>query len=377
MRPTVRATPPGFHARTTPSYLERLHLDPLLCVLLLGLALIGLFVLYSASSASGGTVERQAIRLLVAFVILLVFAQIPPERYYQWAPWLFGAGVLLLVAVLAVGQVSQGARRWLDIGPISIQPSELMKLAMPMMVARYLSLREFPPSWMAIGMTVLLIAIPCALTAKQPDLGTALLIASAGFAALFLAGLSLWILGLGLIGIASLMPILWHFLHQYQRDRVLTLLNPERDPLGKGYHIIQSKIAMGSGGLTGKGWMHGTQSHLDFLPAHTTDFIFAVIGEEFGFIGCTLVIVLFLVTLARGLWISTHTSTPFSRLLVGSLSLTFFISAFINMGMVIGILPVVGVPLPFISYGGSSMLTMAASFGIIMSVHTHRKLWSR
>ena len=355
---------------------QALHIDPPLLVLLLLLALVGLFVLFSASNQNASMLEKQTIRFVVAFIVMLIFAHIPPKRYYQWAPWIFAIGLFLLFAVLFVGKVDKGVRRWIDLGLFNFQPSEIMKLAVPMALARYLSHKELPPKAMTLLISCVLLALPVILTAKEPDLGTAVIIAASGFCVLLLAGLS-WRLIIGLIAVGALsLPVLWHYMHSYQKERVLTFLNPERDPLGSGYHIIQSKIAIGSGGLFGKGWLHGTQSHLHFLPAHATDFIFAVNCEELGFIGSALLVGLFLMVFARCLYISSQAQDTFTRLLAGSLSLTFIISAFVNIGMVIGILPVVGVPLPLISYGGSSMIIIMTGFGIIMSIQTHRKLWS-
>lgn len=353
-----------------------LHIDPPLVVFLFVLAGLGLFILFSASNENPDIIIKQSLRLALAFAVMFVFAYIPPKRYYQWAPWIYTIGLLLLIAVLFFGEIDKGARRWLDLGFLKFQPSEIMMLAMPMMIARYLSDKQLPPKLTPLVCSCLLLVIPVLLTAKQPDLGTAIIIAASGFCALLLAGLS-WRLILSLIGIAAVSsPIVWHFMHQYQKERVLTFLNPERDPLGSGYHIIQSKIAIGSGGLFGKGWLQGTQSHLQFLPAHSTDFIFAVNGEELGFVGCILLLTVLLAVFARCLYISSQAQDTFTRILSGSLSLTFIISAFINIGMVVGILPVVGVPLPLISYGGSSMVIIMAGFGMIMSIHTHRKLWS-
>lgn len=352
------------------------HIDPVMLSLLAVLAITGLIVLYSASNSNLHMVVRQAARMATGFAVMLGFAQIPPRSYHRWALWFFSISLLLLALVLVIGHVNQGARRWISLGVINFQPSELMKLAMPMMLAYLLSAKPLPPNIKTLSLAALVLVIPVLLTAKQPDLGTAILIAASGLFVLILAGMS-WKLILSLTAIAGLCtPILWHFMHQYQRDRVLTFLNPERDPLGTGYHIIQSKIAIGSGGFIGKGYLLGTQSHLQFLPAHATDFIFAVASEEFGLVGCIFILFIFFAILARGIYISMQAQNNFNRLLSGSLSLIFFLSAFINIGMVIGILPVVGVPLPLISYGGSSMLTMMTSFGIIMSIHTHRKLWS-
>ncbi|OGO95644.1 MAG: rod shape-determining protein RodA [Coxiella sp. RIFCSPHIGHO2_12_FULL_44_14] len=353
-----------------------LHIDPPLLALLLLLTTMGLFILFSASNGDIAMVIKQSLRLLLAFIVMLIFAQIPPKRYYQWAPWVFALGILLLFSLILFGRIDKGAQRWLDLGLFNFQPSEIMKLAVPMLLARYLDDKQLPPSWTILIITCLLFIPPVLLTANQPDLGTAVLIAISGLAILLLAGLS-WRLILSFCALGSLsMPIFWHFLHTYQKERVLTFLNPDRDPLGSGYHIIQSKIAIGSGGLFGKGWLEGTQSHLQFLPAHATDFIFAVNGEELGWLGCALLLAFFLGVFARCLFISSQAQDTFSRLLAGSLSLIFIISAFINIGMVAGILPVVGIPLPLVSYGGSSLVTTLAGFGIIMSIHTHRKLWS-
>lgn len=354
----------------------KLHLDPFLFISLLLLAIVGLFILYSASNESGLTVAKQGYRLALSFGLMVLFAQVPPQNYKRWAPWLFGATFFLLLAVLVVGKVDLGARRWISLGFMRFQPSEIMTLAMPIMLAWFLNEKVLPPNGRAMIISGLLILAPALLIAKEPDLGTAIIVASAGFFVLLLAGIRWRIMGvLGAI-VVALSPIIWHFMHAYQKDRVLTFLNPERDPLGSGYHIIQSKIAIGSGGFFGKGYMQGTQSHLSFLPAHTTDFIFAVSGEELGLIGCILILALFLIIFSRCLFISLQAQDNFTRLLAGSLGLTFIASAFINLGMVIGILPVVGVPLPLISYGGSSMIMLMINFGIIMSIHTHKRLWS-
>lgn len=351
-----------------------LHLDWPLFISVLILVGIGLIILYSASNQDIGAIQRQGMRIGVAFLVMWVLAQIPPSTYQVWAPWLFAISFLLLLAVLALGEIGKGAQRWLNLWIFQFQPSELMKLAVPMMLAWYLHNKSLPPSFKTLCVICLIILAPVILIAKQPDLGTALLIAAAGFGVIILAGISGWLL-LAFIGLAAaLAPFVWHFMHEYQRERVLTFLNPERDPLGSGYHIIQSKIAIGSGGFFGKGWLNGTQSHLQFLPEHATDFIFAVTGEEFGFIGGFILLIMYGIIVSRGLYISLHAQDTFSRLLAGGLSLMLFISAFVNMGMVTGILPVVGVPLPFVSYGGTSFVTLIASFGILMSIHTHRKL---
>ncbi len=355
--------------------LADLHLDlPLLTGLVL-LCGFGLVVLYSASGQDMALIQRQLVRLALAFMVLFVLAQVPPAEIRRWSPWLFGTGLLLLLAVLIAGQIGKGAQRWLDLGLFRFQPSELTKIAVPMMVTWFLAERPLPPAWKRLAAAGGMIAVPVLLIARQPDLGTSLLVASAGIFVLFLAGLS-WRFVTGMI--ITAIPagwVLWEWgMREYQRDRVLTLLNPERDPLGTGYHIIQSKIAIGSGGLYGKGWMNGTQSHLEFLPERTTDFIFAVLAEEFGFSGILMLLLLYLFIIYRGLYIATRAQDTYSRLLGGSLILVFFVYLFVNTGMVSGILPVVGVPLPLISYGGTSLVTIMAGFGILMSIHTHRKL---
>jgi rod shape determining protein RodA len=353
---------------------SKLHLDGALLLGLFILSVIGILILYSASNQNIAMVHKQLIRLFIATIIMLACSQINPYRYFQWAPWVFYIGVILLIAVLAFGKVDKGAKRWLHLGFFDFQPSELMKIAMPLMLAWFFDDKTLPPNSKYTFIASIFLIIPVIIIAKQPDLGTAILIGLSGLVVLVLAGLNYrFLVGLFSSVIIST-PILWHFMHQYQKNRVLTFINPERDPLGSGYHIIQSKIALGSGGILGKGFLHGTQSHLHFLPEHATDFIFAVTGEEFGLIGCCFIIFLYLVISARGVYISLNAQSTFSRLLAGSLAFSFIFNALINIGMVTGILPVVGVPLPLISYGGTSMVTMMASFGILMSIHTHRKL---
>ncbi len=357
--------------------LQHLHLDfPLLFGLLL-LAVTGVFVLYSASDQNIELVIRQSLRLLLGFVVMIAVAQVQPHTIRFWSPWLFGIGMLLLIAVLVFGEVGKGAQRWLDLGLFRFQPSEIMKIAVPMMVAWYLCEAAIPPRLGRLLIAVTLMIVPTLLIAKQPDLGTALLIASAGCFVLFLAGLH-WSLIIGvLISLVASTPLVWNYLlHDYQQQRVLTFLNPENDPLGAGYHIIQSTIAIGSGGIYGKGWLNGTQSHLDFLPERSTDFIFAVYSEEFGFLGVLVLLMIYGIIVARGIVIASNAQDSYSRLLAGSLTLTFFVYVFVNIGMVSGLLPVVGVPLPLISYGGTSMVTLMAAFGILMSIQTHRKLIS-
>ncbi len=354
--------------------LMALRVDPPLLLGILAVGGVGLVVLYSAGGRSMELLAQQAVRFGIGLFVMLVAAQIPPRNLNLWSPWLYVVGVGALVWVLVGGEMGGGARRWLDLGLVTVQPSEGMKVAVPMMVAWYLAHRPLPPNLSSVLAAGVLVGLPVALVARQPDLGTALLIVCAGAFALFLAGLR-WrvIAALGVAG-AALIPVGWHFMRPYQRQRVLTFLDPETDPLGSGYHIIQSKIAVGSGGLYGKGWLNGTQSHLDFLPERSTDFIFAVFGEEFGFFGGVVLLLLYLALVGRALYIAAHAQDSFGRLLAGSLALTFFVYVVVNIGMVIGLLPVVGVPLPMISYGGTSVVTLLGAFGIIMSVHSHKRL---
>ncbi len=355
------------------SWATRLHIDIPLLVLVLALSAFGLLMLYSATGESVAQIERQSIRLGLAFLLMIGVAQLPPAVLRQWSAPLYLFGLGLLVSVLLFGVQSKGAQRWLDLGLLRFQPSEMLKLALPMMVAWYLSLRPLPPRLLDVFLGIVLIGLPVLLIAKQPDLGTALLVASAGLATLFLSGLR-WrlILGFG-ASAAAAAPVLWSLMHDYQRQRVLTFLDPGSDPLGAGYHIIQSQIAIGSGGLYGKGWLQGTQSQLEFLPERSTDFIFAVIGEELGLFGILVLMLLYLAVILRGLSIAAQAQDSYSRLLAGSISVVFFVYLFVNMGMVTGLLPVVGVPLPLISYGGTSLVTLMLGFGILMSVHTRRK----
>ena len=354
--------------------LARLHLDVPLLLGLLALCGFGLTVLFSATDQSSGQVERQLLRLGLAFAVMFAVAQMPPRLLQHWSLPLFGLGVLLLLAVLVVGDVGKGAQRWLDLGVVRFQPSEILKLAVPMALAWFLSLRQLPPRALRVLVAALMMAVPVLLIAKQPDLGTSLLVASAGIMVLFLAGLSWRLIALlaALAGAAA--PSLWLLMRDYQRQRVLTFLDPGSDPLGAGYHTIQAQIAIGSGGTYGKGWLNGTQSHLEFLPERSTDFIFAVIGEEFGLVGILLLLALYLFIIGRGLYIASQARDSFGRLLAGSLTMVFFVYLFVNTGMVVGLLPVVGVPLPLVSYGGTSLVTIMAGFGIIMSIHTHRKM---
>lgn len=351
---------------------RRLKIDgPLLGGLLL-ICGFGLFVLYSAVSENFDLWLQQVMRLAVAIVVMLVMAQIPPDLMRRWTPWayLFGLGLLSLVLIL--GEVGQGAQRWLDVG-IRFQPSEIMKLAVPMMAAWYLHDRQLPPNAGQLLIIAVLIAIPSYMIAVQPDLGTSVLIAASGIIVIVLAGMSIRLMmSLLVLSIPGAM-VLWHFMQDYQRQRVLTLLNPDSDPLGAGYNIIQSKIAIGSGGLFGKGWTNGSQAQLEFLPERNTDFIFAVMGEELGLLGVLSLLALYVFVIGRGLYIATQAPDSFSRLLAGSISLTFFVYVFVNIAMVTGLVPVVGIPLPLVSFGGTSMVTLMAGFGILMSIHSHRK----
>jgi len=346
--------------------------------LLIGLALVscyGLIVLYSASGQSLGMVLRAVMRLVMGAVAMLALAQLRPQQLRAAAPWIYALGLVLLLVVDAMGVIGKGAQRWLDLGFIRFQPSEIMKLAVPMLCAWYLHERPLPPSVPMLGVVAGIILLPAGLTAAQPDLGTAILIMIGGGLLILMAGLSVWFI-VGAAGAAMASAwIGWHyFLHDYQRNRVLTFIDPTTDPLGAGYHIIQSQIAIGSGGLFGKGWMNGSQSQLEYLPERHTDFIFAVIGEEFGLLGLVILLSLYLFVVARALYLASQTQDTFSRLLSASLALTFFVYVFINTGMVSGLLPVVGVPLPLVSYGGTSMVTLLAGFGILMALYSHRKL---
>ncbi|WP_038053474.1 rod shape-determining protein RodA [Thioalkalivibrio sp. ALJ1] len=357
--------------------LRSLRLDSVLLVLLSILLLLGLAVLFSASGESVLAVERQVMRIGLGVAAMLLVAQVSMHTLRAISPWLFAAGILLLLAVMFVGDVGKGAQRWLDLGFMRFQPSEIMKLAVPMMVAWYLSQRHGCPRIRDLLITVTLILVPVYLIMQQPDLGTSMLVGAAGFMVIFLAGLGWrWFLGLGVV-VAAAIPILWSQMLDYQRQRVLTLFNPESDPLGAGYHIIQSKIAIGSGGLYGKGWLNGTQSQLDFLPERSTDFIFAVYAEEFGFIGVALLLLLYFAIVARGLWIAALAQDRYARLLGGSISLTFAVYMVVNIGMVTGLLPVVGVPLPLVSYGGTSLVTLMVAFGILMSIASQKRLVNR
>jgi rod shape determining protein RodA len=345
--------------------------------LVVGLSLIagyGLVILYSASGQSVPTLIRTGVRLLIGAIAMLLLARINPNFLRRSTPWLYAGGCVLLLIVAAIGHIGMGAQRWLDLGLFRFQPSELMKLAVPMMCAWYLHERPLPPSWPSLALLAALILAPVGLVAMQPDLGTAALIAVGGALVIILAGLRVRVM-VAMLALGALGAWFgWAFMHDYQRKRVLTFLNPQTDPLGAGYHIIQSQIAIGSGGVFGKGWMNGSQAQLEFLPERSTDFIFAVVGEEFGLLGLMLLLLLYLFVVGRAVYLATQTQDTFARLLAGSLALTFFVYVFINAGMVTGLLPVVGVPLPLVSYGGSSVVTLLAGFGILMALYSRRKL---
>ena len=357
------------------SLAQRLHLDLPLMAGLIVLIGFGLLILYSASGESQEQLNRQIVRLGIAFAAMILLAWIPPRVYQNWTPFIFAVGILLLLAVVFFGEKGKGAQRWLDFGLFRFQPSEIMKLAVPMMLAWYFSERALPPKIRELLVAAVLIAVPTFLIMIQPDLGTSILIASSGGFTIFLAGIQWRVLLSFLFITAIYAPIHWFFVMQaYQKQRVLTFLDPEKDPLGSGYHIIQSKIAIGSGGIKGKGWLEGTQSQLEFLPERNTDFIFAVLGEEFGFYGIIILLAIYLWIIGRGFFISMKAQDTYTRLLAGAITLTFFVYVFVNIGMVTGILPVVGLPLPLVSYGGTSMVTLMASFGILMGIQTHKKL---
>lgn len=358
--------------------ISKLHIDIPLLLGIVAVMIFGLLVMYSASGQSMAMMERQAIRMLLALGVMIGLAQISPRSYEAFAPFLFVVGVALLLGVLFAGESSKGAQRWLNLGFIRFQPSELLKLAVPLMLARFIGKQALPPTFKNLFVSFVMLGVPTILIAKQPDLGTSILIAASGIFVIFLAGISWKIIFAALFSVGAFIPVLWFFLmREYQKVRVRTLFNPESDPLGAGYHIIQSKIAIGSGGLTGKGWLHGTQSQLEFLPERHTDFIFAVIAEEWGMIGILCLLALYLFIIGRGLVLAGQAQTAFGRMMSGSVVLSFFVYIFVNIGMVSGILPVVGVPLPLISYGGTSMVTLLAGFGILMSIHTHRSMLSK
>jgi len=349
-------------------------IDSTLLMIILSLSMLGLAALFSASFENPARVVNQLANLAIALTAMWIVAQVPPQTMMRFALPAYVIGLALLIAVALAGDVVNGARRWLHVGVARFQPSEMMKLALPLMLAWYFHRNESSLRLRNFAVAGVLLAVPTALILRQPDLGTAALVGASGFFVIFFAGISWRVIGgLAALGAAA-MPLLWGFMHDYQRRRVLTLLDPTQDPLGAGYHIIQSTIAVGSGGISGKGWLNGTQAHLEFIPERHTDFIFAVYSEEFGLIGNGVLLTLYAMLVARGLMIAANAPTIFARLLAGSVSLMFFTYAFVNMGMVSGILPVVGVPLPFLSYGGTALLTLFIGAGLLMSVQRHRQL---
>ncbi len=366
---------PEYERDVRVNWLHRVHIDPLLLLLLVMVVSYGLVVLFSAVGQNQTLFQAQLLRMALAFVALVVAAQLPPQIYVRWAPFVYVFGVFLLVLVLLVGVKVKGSQRWLDIpGVIRFQPSELMKIAVPMAVAWYFHDRPLPPSFKDVCIALAIVALPAGCIIAQPDLGTGILVAGAGFAVVVFAGLSWrWML-YTVLALAAAAPGLWYTLQDYQRQRILTLFDPESDPLGAGWNIMQSTTAIGSGGLVGKGLLQGTQSHLDFLPEARTDFIIAVVAEELGLVGVVLLLSLYLLIILRGLYMAASAESTFGRLLSGALVLTFFVYVFVNMAMVSGLLPVVGVPLPLVSYGGTSAITLMASFGILMAIRTH-KAW--
>ncbi len=371
----LRRMPEAARAFSRPTRLaERLHIDFFLLLLLVLLTVLGLTVLYSASGHHLPSVEKQASFFAIAYVTMFIVAQVPVDFVRRMAPFAYVGGVMLLLAVTIFGDISMGAQRWLQIGSFRFQPSEVMKLAMPIAVAAFLSAGHLPPRFKQVMAVLVLIGIPTALIIEQPDLGTSILVATSGIMVLFFSGL-LWryIAAAVVVFGACLWPI-WHYmLHDYQRRRVLTMLDPTQDPLGAGWNIIQSKTAIGSGGLSGKGWMEGTQSRLDFLPEGHTDFIIAVMSEEFGLLGVLMLLTIYALVIIRGLIIALQSQNTFGRLLAASVSSTFFVYVFVNMGMVSGMLPVVGVPLPLISQGGTAIVALFAGFGLLMAISTEKK----
>lgn len=354
-----------------------LHIDFWLLIGLIAVTAVGMFVLYSASGANEEMLRSRVIQVALGFGVMFIMAQFPPRFYQRIAPYLFVVGIIMLILVDIVGATSKGAQRWLDLGIMRFQPSEIVKLAVPLMVAVYLGGRKLPPTLTQTFIALFMILVPTLLVAIQPDLGTSILVSASGLFVVFLAGMNWWLILSAVVALAGFIPIMWFYLmHDYQRTRVLTLIDPERDPLGAGYHILQSKIAIGSGGLWGKGWLQGTQSQLEFLPEPHTDFIFAVLSEEYGMIGFLLLLAIYLFIIVRGLMIGFNAQTSFGRILVGALTLIFFIYVFVNIGMVSGTLPVVGVPLPLVSYGGTSFVMIMAGFGLVMSIHTHKQYFT-
>lgn len=353
---------------------QRFHLDFWLLLGLLLISAYGLVVLYSASGGSEAMFRSRVLQISLGFVVMLVMAQFPLRFYEKIAPYLYVVCIIMLVLVDLIGTTSKGAQRWLDLGVFRFQPSEIAKLSVPLMVAAYLGRQKLPPTLWHTMIALVMIFVPTILVAMQPDLGTSILVSASGIFVVFLAGMSWRLIAVATVGLAGFIPVMWYFLmHDYQRTRVMTLLDPESDPLGAGYHIIQSKIAIGSGGMFGKGWMQGTQSQLEFLPEPHTDFIFSVLSEEHGMVGVLVLLAIYMFIIIRGLIIAAKAQTAAGRILTGAITLIFFVYIFVNIGMVSGILPVVGVPLPLVSYGGTSFVTLMAGFGLIMSVYSHKR----
>ncbi|HCU41361.1 MAG TPA: rod shape-determining protein RodA [Acinetobacter nosocomialis] len=364
----------GLSTAMQPSRWQQLHIDPWLCLFLFLNALLGLTVIYSASAQDVGLVSKQAMSFGIGFLVMISLAQIPPKVYQAFSPYFYLFALFSLIGVMVFGEVRMGAKRWIDIpGFGSVQPSEFMKIGMPMMISWFLARKPLPPSFSQVVLSLMLIGVPFLLIAEQPDLGTSLLVLASGIFVLFLSGLSWRMIGAAAACAAIVIPIAWEFLlHDYQRQRVLTLLDPEADALGTGWNIIQSKTAIGSGGFSGKGFLEGTQSHLHFLPEGHTDFIIAAYSEEFGLIGVLILVILYSAIIFRTFQIGLQSFHNYGRLVAGAFGLSFFVYVFVNAGMVSGILPVVGVPLPFMSYGGTAIITLMATFGLVMSIHTHR-----
>ena len=352
---------------------QRLHIDFPLLLAFLAIFMISLTAIYSASNSNIDAVVNQAIKILISISAMAVVAQFSPLSYGRVGPWLFFLCLVLLILVLVIGETRNGATRWLNIG-ISFQPSELMKIAMPLMIARYIANGALPPTVFSVGVSITIVLVPSVLIMLEPDLGTSILIAFSGLVVIFLSGLKKRYLAVAFGLFLAYLPLMWANMHPFQKNRVLAFLNPGSDPTGSGYHLIQSKIAIGSGGLFGKGWLNSTQGQLDFLPERTTDFIFAILAEEFGFLGISLLIGIYLFIIGRGIMIAINAQDLFSRLLASSISLTFFVYVFVNIAMTTGLLPVVGIPLPLISSGGTSMLTIMVGLGMLMSVQTHKRL---
>ncbi len=359
---------------TVKSMGQFLKVDILMLFLMLILIGVGLMVLYSAVQGNMQVVQKQIIRLGVGLLVLFVVAQVPPTALRFFSPPVYVFGLILLACVLLFGVEGKGAQRWISLGFVRVQPSELMKLAMPMMVAWFLSNKKLPPSLKHIFVSLIIVFVPTLMILKQPDLGTSILVAASGIIVIFLAGVYWRYIAAAIVACMAAAPAFWASMHAYQKQRVMTLLNPESDPLGSGYHIIQSKIAIGSGGLFGKGWLNGTQSHLDFLPERHTDFIFSVFSEEFGWFGVLLLLLLYVLIVLRGLGIAVKARDDYSRMLAGSISLTFFVYLFVNVAMVTGLVPVVGVPLPLVSYGGTSFVTLMIGFGMLMSIASDKRM---